>query len=112
MEKVTTYRAIAKEVLHSIVRPDRKDDPVKNQIIIDEQNGHYLLFMNGWDDEDRYYACLVHIEVKNNGRVWVHEDRTDHIVVDKLLDRGVLKKDMVIGFHPPIMRGDTEFALA
>lgn len=43
---------------------------------------------------------------------WGHEDRTDQIVVDKLLEKGIPKSDMVIGFHAPIMRGDTEFAVA
>ncbi len=112
MEKVALYRSIAETVIRSTMSEDNKQDPVKEQLIIDERTGNYLLLMNGWQDESRFYGCLIHIEVKSNGKVWVHEDRTDLIVVDKLLEKGITKKDMVIGFHPPIMREDTEFAIA
>jgi hypothetical protein len=112
MEKVNSYKAIVKNIISNLAKPDSENDPVKNQLVIDEPNGHYVLFMNGWQDESRFYGCLVHIEVKENGHIWVHEDRTDQIVVDKLLEKGIPKSDIVIGFHAPIMRSDTEFAVA
>ena len=112
MGKVIKYKSIAKQVILDTLKPDTDTDPVKSQFIIDEKNGHFIVLMNGWQDESRFYGCLLHIEVKENGRIWVHEDRTDQIIVDKLLERGIPKSDMVIGFHAPIMRGDTEFAVA
>ena len=109
MEKITQYKAIVKAIVSAAARPD---DPIFTQTIFDEDSGNYLLMMNGWEGEHRFYACLIHIEVKPDGKIWVHQDNTDLIVVDQLLEKGVPKKDMVLGFHAPIMRGDTEFAVA
>jgi len=33
------------------------------------------------------------------------------IVVDWFLERGIPKKDIVLGWHPPGMRKETEFAV-
>lgn len=112
MERVTKYKSIVKEVVSNILKPENENDPVKNQFIIDEKKGHFIVLMNGWQDESRFYGCLIHVEVKENSRVWVHEDRTDQIVIDKLLEKGIPKSDIVVGFHAPIMRSDTEFAIA
>jgi len=51
------------------------------------------------------------MQVREDGRVWLHEDNTDLIVVDWLLERGIPKKEIVLGWHAPSMRPDTEFAV-
>jgi len=57
------------------------------------------------------YGCIIHIEVTEEGKVWLHQDSTDYIVADLLLDKGIPRQDIVLGFHAPIMRADTEFSV-
>lgn len=92
---------------------DRYDDADKiYQIIIDEKNGHYFLYQNAWlEGSYRLYGTVIHIQVKEDGKVWLHYDGTELIIADWLLERGVPMSHLVLGFHPPIVREDTEFAV-
>jgi hypothetical protein len=111
MGQVEQYRAIAANIIQQVY--DRYDDADKiYQIISDEQNGHYFLYQNAWlEDSYRLYGTVIHIEVKKDGKVWLHYDGTELIIADWLLEHGVPNTDLVLGFHPPIVRKDTVFAL-
>ncbi len=112
MEKLVSYKEIAKEITDIVYSKLLGGDDVIIQPITDEARGHYLVFNNGWrDNQHRIYGVVVHIEVKKEGKIWLHHDGTDLIVGQMLLDRGVPKTDLVLGFHAPIMRADTEFAV-
>ena len=113
MERVEQYRIISKQIIREVGQYDAgAEDDIRSQVILDEKTGNYLLLMNGWKGERRFYGILIHIEVTENGRVWVHQDNTDLIIVDKLLEQGIPKKDIILGFHAPIIRPDTDFAVA
>lgn len=113
MERVEQYREISKHIIQEVGEYDAgAEHDIRSQVIVDEQTGNYLLLMNGWKGERRFYGILIHIEVTEKGRVWVHQDNTDLIIVDKLLEQGIPKKDIVLGFHAPVMRPDTDFAVA
>ncbi|MEM7655460.1 MAG: element excision factor XisI family protein, partial [Bacteroidota bacterium] len=66
---------------------------------------------DGWIDDSRFYGISVHIELRPDGRIWVHEDNTDMGVVDRLLEKGIEKAEIVIGWHAPSMRSETAFAV-
>lgn len=113
MEKIAAYKSIIKEVLDEVVGDgDKPSDEVRTQIIKDDIGGHYLLFSNGWKLDKRYYGCYLHIDVAEDGKIWVQHEGTDLIVVQMILDKGVPKSDIVLAFHPPYVRADTEFAVA
>lgn len=44
--------------------------------------------------------------------VWLEADNIDCVFVDRLLEAGVPKNDIVLAFHYPGMRKYTEFAIA
>jgi|UPI0005919E06 hypothetical protein len=112
MDKVNIYKTYIHEVIQEILSPRiSSSSPVKTRFVSDEKRGHYLLFHDGWRGEHRVYGCFLHIEVTAQGKVWIHNDGTDIAVAQKLLDKGIPKSDMVIGFHPPVARADTGFAL-
>ncbi len=113
MEKVKRYKEIVKELLDEIVQIRiQQSHPIPTQIIIDDERGHYLLYKNGWRGERRLYGCFVHLDVTETGKVWVQHDGTDLILAERLIGKGIPKQDIVLGFHPPIMRKDTEFSVA
>lgn len=114
MDKVTRRKKIVSQLVEEIGKLGVKpNDPVQSQIIKDESAGHYLLFNNGWEKEDkRVYGCYLHIDVSENGKIWLQHDGTDLIVADKLMEKGIPKSDIVLGFHAPFIREDTGFAVA
>lgn len=113
MEKVKAYRAIARDIITSLSqRKNKVGRPVRYQAITDEATGNYLLLRNGWKGTTRFYNILVHIEVTQEGMVWLHQDNTDLIIADTLLEANIPQDHIVLGFHAPMMRSDTAFATA
>ena len=114
MDKLTQYKKIVKSIFDEIVSDTEASSHsgLKVQFICDDMHGQYLLYNNTWVEEKRYYGCFLHIEVANTGKVWVHHDGTDTIVVEKLLAHKIPSSDIVLGFRAPIIRPDTGFAVA
>lgn len=108
MAQVDQYRELVQEVLRSRVYswPD-----VEGQLIFDTERDHYQLVNVGWqDDWHRVYGTVIHIDIKD-GKLWIQWDGTDDAVAAELLERGIPKSDIVIGFHAPYKRQFTEFAV-
>jgi hypothetical protein len=78
MDKVTKYKSIVREIALDTGRlGDSPDQTVQNQIILDQERGHYLLYFNGWEGSQRTYGCYFHVDVTEDGKVWVQHDGTD-----------------------------------
>lgn len=113
MEKVKRYQTIISEILEELARIEQgANDAIATQLVQDQEGGHYLLFYNGWQGKKRIYGCYLHIDLASDGKVWLQYDGTDRVVGQLLLDKGVSKDDLVLGFHHPLRRVDTGFAVA
>ena len=99
MDKVSQYKKIVGEFASYIASISPSDDNVETQLITDDKHGHYLLFSVGWENTYREYAPFVHIDVKNDGKVWIQHDGTDLKIALLLAEKGIPKKDIVIGFR-------------
>ena len=49
------------------------------------------------------------LNIKNH-KVWVQHDGTEVGIADELVKLGVLKEDIVLAFHEPLVRKYTGFA--
>lgn len=113
MGNVKKYKKLVSSLIEEIALIGAKpDSPIQKQVIRDEPGGHYLLFSNGWRNDERVYGCFLHIDVTEDGKIWIQHDGTDLVVAQMLLDRNVPKKDIVLAFHAPYVREDTGFATA
>jgi hypothetical protein len=45
------------------------------------------------------------------GKIWIQQDGTEVGIANQLVELGVPKSDIVLGFNPPMMREYTEFAV-
>lgn len=113
MDKVVKYRQLVKQVaVETGELGERPDNPVKTQFILDDERGHYLLYFNGWRESRRTYGCYFHVDVDNDGKVWIQHDGTDLAIAEILVDRGIPKADIVLAFHSPVKRPDTGYAIS
>ncbi len=113
MDKVKKYKTIVRKMVEDIGKLGSSSyDDIETQIITDDEHGHYLLYSSGWVNQSRTYGCYVHVDVKPDGKVWLQHDGTNLVVGQELLNKGVSKKDLVVGFEPPIYRKETGFAVA
>ncbi|WP_416674646.1 element excision factor XisI family protein [Egbenema bharatensis] len=53
----------------------------------------------------------MHLDLRGE-KVWIQWNGTEEKVADDLVNLGVAKQDIVLGFHPESMRKFTEFAVS
>jgi hypothetical protein len=56
------------------------------------------------------YGCVLHLDIKQ-GKIWIEQNMTEMRVAQELVDLGVAKKDIVLGFQAPEMRQYTDYAV-
>jgi hypothetical protein len=84
---------------------------VEKQVIFDLERDHYQLVNVGWKlNGDRNYGCVLHLDIKD-GKIWIQHDGTEEGIANALVNKGVPKQDIILGFQPPSMRKYTEFGL-
>ncbi len=89
-------------------RPVAED--VETQLVTDTEHDHYQLVNVGWLNNRRIYGCILHIDLKDD-KVWVQHNGTERLVAGDLVELGVPKEQIVLGFHTPYRRNLTEFAV-
>ncbi|MGF1512355.1 MAG: XisI protein [Elainellaceae cyanobacterium] len=107
--KLAQYRQWVQQLLatHNQFKPSYGD--LEQFVILDTQNDHYQLGTVGWDGDRRIFSCLIHIDIKGD-KIWIQHDGTEAGVANELVELGVAKQSIVIGFHDPNARKHTEFA--
>ena len=112
MDKVVKYRQLIKDLLNNYASPNMGDNKdLEEQLIFDDERGHYQLMSVGWQNNKRIYFCLLHLDIKNH-KIWLQENSTDYDIVEDLIKLGVPNSDVVIGFLPTNVRKFTDFAVA
>ena len=113
MDKLASYRDIIKALIREIDSwIPAEDGDVRQYAIIDDEGGHYLLYCTGWEGEVKgyVYGATIHFDLMPDGKVWLQHNGTDLKVASMLVERGIAREDIVLGFHAPYMRQFTEFA--
>lgn len=114
MSKLETYQKVVMSIIeeYASYKPAYTQN-IDNQIIADYKNNHFQLIRIGWsEDEDFIYQLIFHFDVKPEGKIWIQANWTDVDIAAELLQRGVEKSDIVIGFQPPSYRQYTGYAVA
>lgn len=85
-----------------------------HQAIIDTKNNHFQLVELGWIDDYKFnYCVLIHMDISpETGNIWVQRNRTEILIDEDLAKYDIPKKHFVLGFRPPYVREDTDFAVA
>lgn len=112
-KKTSQYRRIIREVLGAMQgRALQKEyEEYEDQLVTDDENGHYFLMTVGWRGDERMYGCVAHLDLKA-GKIWIQRDGTDWGLAHDLMDRGVPKEDIVLAFQAPYRRQFSEFGKA
>ena len=64
----------------------------------------------GWEGKKKIRNIQVHIRIKNN-KIYIEEDWTEEGIANELLREDVPKEDIILAFHDPETRKNTEFAV-
>lgn len=109
MAKIDIYRQHIQNLLsnHASLVWDKR---IQAQTIFDTERDHYQLIYVGWRDQQRVYGPVLHLDIVDN-KIWIQQDGTEVGIDNELVELGVPKQDIILGFDPPNLRHLTEFAI-
>jgi hypothetical protein len=110
-ENTARYRQIVQELLARLAAIPNLEAGIEDRLLFDERNDSYAIIAEGWDGEERVHHVVAHLEIIN-GKVWIQVDNTDLVIARELESRGVPRTDIVLGFRPPAVRSESEYAVA
>ncbi len=112
MDKITKYQDAVIDFLESYATRKYANMPeVENQVIADRERNHFSLMSVGWHDDDFVHSCVFHFDIKD-GKIWIQANWTEIDAAEALVERGVSKSDIVLGFQPPYARPYSGYAVA
>ncbi len=110
MDKLERYRQILRRIVEECASYRMSHGQIETEAIIDRETDHYEVRQVGWDDYRRIHGSVIHLDIKN-GKTWLQYDGTEYCVADRLIEAGVPKEDIVLGFQPEEVRPHTGFAV-
>ena len=111
MDRTDEYRAIVKRLLQEVAEMTPSEDEIRTEFVCDDALGHYQVGQVGWENKRRVDDVFVHIDVCD-GKVWLQHDGTNLRIAEDLIRAGIPREHIVLAFHHPSRRADTEFAVA
>ncbi|KOP27548.1 fatty-acid oxidation protein subunit alpha [Hapalosiphon sp. MRB220] len=111
MDTLNHYRQIVRELIYEYAKYKPSHGQIETEAIVDPEIDHYEVMHLGWDGQRRVHGCVVHIDIIQ-GKIWIQHDGTNRPVAEELLEAGVPKEDIILGFHPPQVRQYTDFGVA
>ncbi len=112
MDKIKKYQDLLIAYLQEYgkIKPANMPD-IESYVIADRENNHFQLLQSGWQDNRFVFTVVFHFDIKD-GKIWFQRNITEREVVDTLMEQGVPKEDIVLGFRHPQVRPHTGFAVA
>jgi len=114
MGQVEQYREWIQDLL-SRYRQDndaeqgKLSDDLETQTVFDTVRAHYQIMHVGWRGKRWVHSCTVHVDVKD-GKIWIQWNGMEDNLARELVELGVPKTDIVLGFHAPSLRKHTDYA--
>jgi hypothetical protein len=111
MARVESYRPIIVSLLNDMAETIGATPDVEHVVIADHQQDHYLLLFVGWSKGHRLLDLAVYLRIRD-GKVWLEANYGPDRVAEMLVEAGIPRSDIVLGFQPPELRHLTAYAVA
>jgi hypothetical protein len=111
MANLEQYSQNVQKILQEYAAFSKDEQEVETELIFDTTRNHYQLVHVGWQNDRRIYGCIIHLDIKD-GKIWLQHNGTENDIAEELVEMGVPKTDIVIGFHSPFKRQFTEYAVS
>lgn len=109
MDNLNLYRDIIEKILQEHANIPYAYGEIEEYLIIDKERNHFLLLDVGWQQKHRVHGCLTHVQIFN-GKIWIQRDGIEDGIAPELVEAGIPKSDIVLGFHRPQVRHHTGYA--
>lgn len=115
MDKINRYKKFIINILERLsdAKIANTNLNIETEIITDTIHHHYHLLRTGFDkDLVHIYSIVLHFQIKEDGKIWILNNRTDIDVAEELHEMGVPRTDIVLGFQAPLFRPYSGYAVA
>jgi hypothetical protein len=109
MGSLDTWRDAIERILTEYTVVPYANAQAHTEAIFDRTRDRYVLMDLGWRGSERIHGALVHIDIVDE-RIWIQYDGTEHGIANALVEAGVPRDCIVLGFKPPSIRPYTGFA--
>jgi XisI protein len=104
------YREVIETTLLDYANFLGNDEEVKIELVFDRENDHYLLVEAGWQNGYRIYGTLLHVDIIDN-QVLIQHDGTEEGIALELIEKGIPKENIILGFRPQQERQYVKFGI-
>ncbi|MBD1808342.1 XisI protein [Microcoleus sp. FACHB-SPT15] len=111
MDTLEQDRQIIQKVISEYAQIPYAYGEIERHTVFDCSSDRYLLMIVGWEKVRQVHGCIIHIKIIN-GKIWIHRDGTEDGIANELLNAGIPKERIVLGFKSPKIRKHTGFAVA
>ena len=108
MDTRLTYQTIIKRILTEYAHFKPAHGDISCRVSFDDEHGAYALFQVGWDGDAYVHGAVIHIDLLGD-QIWIQYDGTENGIATDLLEAGVPKEHIVLGFRPLELRPYTGF---
>ncbi|MTJ12516.1 XisI protein [Anabaena sp. UHCC 0187] len=111
MDKLDKYRKIIVSVVKKHAQYKPSHGKIEALCICDQESDNYLLMDTGWDKTGRVHAVVFHLRIID-GKICIEWDGMERGITGELLELGVEKDDIILGFIRPEYRQFSDFSVA
>ncbi|MBW3596796.1 MAG: XisI protein [Planctomycetes bacterium] len=109
---LNTWRGEIRRVLQELAAiPYAEPYKLTKRVAFDDDTNTYAVIVHGWEGPRRLHGCLAHIEI-NGDKIWIQQDGTEYGLATELVEAGIPKESIVLGFKSEWVRPHTGFAVA
>jgi XisI protein len=111
MGSIDQYREIVRRLILDYAQYKPSHGDIATEAIIDPEHNHFELMHVGWDGPRRVHGAVIHIDIIAD-KIWIQHDGTSPGIADGLVEAGIPRDAIVLGFRPPRVRQYSGFASA
>lgn len=108
--KQTTYQKIVQQLLSERAQNKPAYGEIEVETIFDSQQHRYQIVHLGWHHKRWIHQCVMHLDIRG-GKIWILRNSTEHDLAAELVNLGVPRQDIVLGFCPPALRKLSDYAV-
>ena len=111
MDRLSSDRDLVERIINEYAALPVTYGEIAREVVFDRSHDRYLLMLVGRQQGRRLHGALIHVDLID-GKFWIQCDGTEEGVATDLLEAGIPKDRIVLGFKSPEMRKLTDFAVA
>jgi hypothetical protein len=110
MDRPTFFRNVLNDLLAPYDRQKYSYGQLTNHFIVDQQEVHFLVITEGWEQNTHIHHILIHIMIQGC-KIHIIKNHTERDLESELLEHGVQPSEIIPAHLPPALRHLTDYAV-